>query len=112
MTHYFQPLDLTVNRTAKNLTKNKFVSYYSNEIQQELASGKQLEDIEVDLRLSVIKPLHAAWLVAIFNYFTTPEGRDIIFKGWKKAGISGLLDGSIQLPPDNPFEDIYNSEYL
>ncbi len=55
--------------------------------------------LEKHWRLSVIKPLHAQWLVKVFNFFTTTEGRDIIFKGWKKAGISGLIDGSTVLPP-------------
>ena len=26
--------------------------------------------------------------------------------GWKKAGISGLLDGTTVLPPEDPFENI------
>ena len=102
MTHFFQPLDLTVNRAAKNLTRTKFVSYYSTKVQKELESGNRLEEIEVDLQLSVIKPIHAEWLA-------TAEGRAIIMKGWKKPGISGLLDGSTVLPRDNPFAVIYNS---
>jgi hypothetical protein len=28
----------------------------------------------------------------------------IIAKGWKKAGISGLLDGTTILPPEDPFQ--------
>ena len=109
MTHFFQPLDLTVNKSAKNLTKREFVSYYSGVIQEGLDAGKALEDIDVDLRLSVIKPLHAQWLVKIFNFFTTSEGRDIIIKGWKKAGISGLFDWSTALPPADPFEEIMST---
>ena len=63
MTHFFQPLDLTVNGCAKQRMKKEFVTYYSSAIKQQLDSGKQLEDIEVDFRLSVLKPLHAKWLV-------------------------------------------------
>ena len=107
MTHFFQPLDLTVNRAAKNLTKKEFISYYSSVIQKGLNEGKALEDIEVDVRLTVIKPLHAQWLVNCYNFFSTEEGRQITLKGWKKAGILGLFDGTVILPPDNPFEDIY-----
>ena len=107
MTHFFQPLDLTVNGAAKQLTKKAFVTYYSDTVTKQLEAGKQVEDIEVDLRLSVIKPLHAQWLVDVYNYFSTDAGREIIFKGWKKAGIHGLLDGSTVLPPENPFEPIY-----
>ena len=77
-------------------------------IQQRLQNGKPLEDIEVDLRLSVIKPLHAQWLVNMYNFFSTLEGKEIILKGWKKAGILELVYGSTIIPPDDPFKEIYS----
>ena len=77
-------------------------------VQQQVQNGKSAEEIEVDLRLSVIKPLHAQWLVNIYMHFTSAScGQDTILRGWKKAGISGLLDGTITLPPEDPFEQIY-----
>ena len=51
MTHFFQPLDLTVNGCAKQRMRKEFVTYYSYAVKQQLDSGKQLEDIEVDFRL-------------------------------------------------------------
>ena len=100
MTHFFQPLDLAVNGAAKKLAI-LVIQYYSTAVQQQLQSGKSAEEIEVNLRMSVIKPLHAQWLVNIYTYFTSAShGRDI------KAGISGLLDGTTTLPPENPFEQI------
>ena len=36
-----------------------------------------------------------------------PIGQEIILKGWRKAGISGKLNGTIVLPPKNPFRAIY-----
>ena len=45
MTHFFQPLDLTVNASAK-----KFIS---NAVNQQLDDGKQLDDIDVDFRLTI-----------------------------------------------------------
>ena len=108
MTHFFQPLDLTVNRAAKTIARREFIQYYSTAVQRQLQNGKNAE--EVDLRLSVIKPLHAQWLVNMFSYFTTSHGREIILKGWKKAGISGLLDGTTVIPPEDPFEQIYSDE--
>ena len=107
LNHLFQPLDLTVNRAAKKFIKKEFITYYSSIIQQQLESGKKLEDINIDMRLTIVKPLHAQWLVNTYNFFTGPEGRKIILKGWKKAGVSGLLDSTTVLPPENPFETIY-----
>ena len=43
----------------------------------------------------------------VYNYFSTEEGREIILKGWKKAGIQAVIDDSVVLPPENPFQDIY-----
>uniref|UniRef100_A0A1X7USG5 DDE-1 domain-containing protein n=1 Tax=Amphimedon queenslandica TaxID=400682 RepID=A0A1X7USG5_AMPQE len=106
MTHFFQPLDLTVNGAAKKFTRNEFVTYYSSTVQKELSNGKCIEDIEVDLKLSTIKPLHAQWLINFYNFFTTTEGHAITLNGWKKAGISTLLDGTTTLGPDDPFKAI------
>ena len=93
MTHFFQPLDLTVNGIGKQFMKEEFITYYSDVVEkQQLESGTELQDIEVDFRLSVLKPLHAQWLVNMYNFFFTERGRVIISKGWKKAGIAGLLD--------------------
>ena len=107
MTHFFQPLDLTVNGAVKNYMRKQFVTYYGDAVKQQLDSGKDIQDIEVDFRLTTIKPLHAQWLVNMYNFCTTDKGANIISRGWKKAGIAGLLDGSIELPYEDPFQTIY-----
>ena len=107
MTHFFQPLDLMVNGPAKKFVRHQFTEYYSNSVKQQLDSGKQLDDIDVDFRLTTIKPLHAQWLVDMYNHFTTSKGIEIIVKGWKKSGIAGLFDGSTVLPPEDPFLECY-----
>ena len=63
MTHLFQPLDLTVNKVAKDFTKKKFSEWFSRQISIGLENGQELEDIEIDYRLSVFKPLHETWLI-------------------------------------------------
>ena len=45
MTPFFQPLDLTVNRVAKQHTRTSFVKYYSDCVTKQLESGKSLDDI-------------------------------------------------------------------
>ena len=71
-------------------------------------NGENVEDIEVYLRLSAIKPLHAQWLVSMYNFSTSSKGPQIIVKGWKKVGISGLLDGTTTIPSADPFSRIYS----
>ena len=91
MMHFFQPLDPTVNGSAKKFIRRKFVAYYSNEVKSQLDSGKELDDVEVDFRMSKIKPLHAKWLIDMYNYFTNEKGSQIVMKGWKKAGIVNVF---------------------
>lgn len=107
MTHFFQPLDLTVNGSAKKYMRKQFITYYTAAVKQQLDRGVQLEDVDVDFRLTVLKPLHAQWMVNMFDFFTTDKGKEIIAKGWKRAGITGVLDGSLILPVEDPFKEYF-----
>ena len=100
--------DLTVNREAKQFMKDQFTSWYSAQIQSQLDSGVVLDDVDVDLRLSVLKPIHATWIVSMYNHLSSSEGRQSwsIAKGWKKAGITDVVSGSKKLPPEDLFEDL------
>ena len=87
MTHLFQPLDLTVNKVAKDFTKEKFSEWFTRQISIGLENGQELDDIEIDYRLSVLKPLHATWLISLYDHMSSPEGKAVIASGWKKSGI-------------------------
>ena len=78
MTHFFQPLDLTVNRCAKQRMKMEFIIYYSSAVKQQLDSGTDLEDVGVDFHLSVLKSMHARWRVNLYNFFTTKQSAEVI----------------------------------
>ena len=96
--------DLTVNREAKKVMKDQFTSWYLAQIQSQQDSGVILDD--VDLRLSVLKPINATWIVSMYNHLSSSEGRQSIAKGWKKAGVTDVVSGSKKLPPEDPFEDL------
>ena len=81
--------------------------YCSEIVRHKLENGENVKDVEVDLRLFVIKPLHAQWLVSMYNFFTSSKGPQIV-KGWMKAGISGLLGGTTAIPPADPFSSTYS----
>ena len=78
MTHFFQPLDSTVNGQAKKFCKNKFATRYSAEVQKQVDSGINFEYVDVDLKLSVLKPIH---VVELYNFFTSIEGKVYVLKG-------------------------------
>ena len=85
-THLFQPLDLTVNEVAKDFTEKKFSEWFSRQISIGLENGQELEDIEIDYRFSVLKPLHATWLISFYDYISSPDGKAVVASGWKKIG--------------------------
>ena len=62
-----QPLDVGVNQDFKNLMKNSFARWYAEEVRQAMGHGDAIEDIKVDLRASLIKPLHANWVISAFS---------------------------------------------
>ena len=58
---------LTVNKVAKDFTEKKFLEWFSRQISIGLENGQELQDIEIDYRLSVLKPLHATWLISVYD---------------------------------------------
>lgn len=107
MTKYYQPLDLTVNGYAKGFLKKRFTEWYSTQFLTYLDNGTSIDDIQIGLQLSKMKPIHAGWIVEFYNFMTTAEGKEIIDSGWRAAGISDAVRlGLSELPPIDPFNDI------
>ena len=107
MTKYYQPLDLTVNGYAKKFMSQKFSSWYTHQISLQLEKGVPIDEIDVKLRLSLIKPLHAEWITQFYNQMTSPESKKIIESGWLAAGIRDATRlGLSNLPSIDPFEEI------
>ena len=86
-TYKLQPLDLSVNKAAKDFMRKSFkngtvILFARNYIHDGICE-------EVNIRLSRTKPLSAKWVIEIGEYFTTrPE---IILDGFSVAGILGFL---------------------
>ena len=113
MTSHYQPADLTVNGPSKGFMKLKFSSWYADEIGKGLDGGENINNIEVPLRLSGLKPLHASWLVELYDYLTSSRGKEIILNGWSRAGIAqAIRDRSSSLPSLDPFQEIDPMEYV
>ena len=107
MRNIFQPLDLTVNGSFKSLMKSKFTEWYSKETGKQLEENVPIEDIEIKLKVSVLKPLHASWLMEAYNHLTSSAVREIIANGWKSAGITEAVSKGIEgLEKLDPFHSI------
>ena len=75
-----------------------------------------MKDIDSSLKLSVVKPLHAKWLIEMYNHMTSSEGKGICLKGWKVAGILDAtekgLDGLQNLNPFHGIDTLATSDSL
>ena len=81
-TDKLQPLDLSVNKPTKDFMKSKFQEWYSEIIKKQLDDG--IEE-EVDMRLSIMKPLSARWIIELYYYLKSRP--NIICDGFRAAGI-------------------------
>ena len=81
-TDRLQPLDLSVNKPAKDYVRAKFREWYGSQI------CKQLNDDikeDVDMRMSVMKPITARWMIDLHGYLSSRPS--IIVHGFWAAGL-------------------------
>ena len=112
MTNLFQLLDLTANGAAKAFMKRHFTEWYSQKIWKELESRKELNDIDIKLTLTILKPLHASWLINLHNYLTSQKGTEIIFNGWHSSDTTEAIVKDTKDPESlDPFVSVDPLEY-
>ena len=63
LTIHLQPLGLTVNEVAENFIKKKFVDWYVKQVTSGTESGVNIDDINVDLKMSMLKPPHMSCII-------------------------------------------------
>ena len=93
-TDKLQPMDLSVNKPAKDFLKRKFEDWYAQKQMEQMSDETDilLTDLQpVNLGLPVLKELGAQWMVEMADYFT--ENPQIIVNGFVRAGITAALDG-------------------
>ena len=91
MTKHYQPLDLTVSWHCKQYIGKMFNDWYTSEVFNQLDEDKHIDLVDVNVLLSVLKPLHAGWLVEFYNHMTTGEGRENILSGQRASGIADAV---------------------
>ena len=107
MINLFQPLDLTVNGAAKAYMKRCFTAWYSKELRKEPETGKDLDDIDIKLTLTVLKPLHVSWLVDLDDYLTSQKGAEIVSNGWRASGVTeAIVKGTNELESLDSFASL------
>ena len=108
MTKYYQVLNLIVNKYAKAFTRKTFNERYAKEIHCQLDAEIPLEEVDVKLRLSVMKPVHVHWMVELYNHMVTGESKKNTESRWRAAGIQDPVKlGLKNLSTVDSFSDIY-----
>ena len=67
-TDRLQPLNVSMNKSAKEFFQRKFHVWYAENFCAQLEGKPQKQ--QVDLRFNVVKPLGAKWMVGLFDYGT------------------------------------------
>ena len=63
-TDRLQPLDVSVNKAAKEYLCRQFQEWYSEQILRQLQTDEDNTTVKpVDLRMSIVKPLSAKWMM-------------------------------------------------
>ena len=86
-TDRLQPLDVSVNKPAKSFLRQQFHRWYAEQICQQLE--EKTDVTPVDLRLSVVKPLGAQWMIQLYDYLKSKP--EIVQNGFRAVGIEDCI---------------------
>ena len=90
MTHFFQLLDLTVNAWAKKFMKEKYAAWYAS--QMSCRKSLAVDEMDVKAPLTNIEPLHAKWIIKLYDEITSEKGKEIVLRDWKATGILDAVE--------------------
>ena len=81
----------------------KFNDWYTGQVSAQLDKGVSTDEVDIKLHLSLMKPLHAGWLVDFYNHMTSGAEKKVIDKGWTSSGIKDAtalgLDSLLSIEP-------------
>ena len=92
-TDLLQPMDLAVNKPAKDFLKRKFEEWYSGEVTKQLNGVIDIQSTEiqpVDLSFGAMKLLTSKWLVEMAKYLL--DNPQFVVNGFRRAGILAAVD--------------------
>ena len=85
LTNKFQPLDISINQSAKKFISNKFNAWYADRVKKQLSNRVAPGDVKVSLKLSDLKFVHARWIVETHNHLKNQN--DSIIKDFDAVRI-------------------------
>ena len=76
--------------TLATVRSNHFTNYITKELLKD--PGKDVITIDVDLKLSTLKPKYGEVMCDVYNYLKSMKGKNIILSCWKAAGITSAIN--------------------
>ena len=89
-TDRLQPLDISVNKSAKVYLRSQFQQWYASEITSQNGAANDVNFEPVDMSAPRMKAVGAKWLVSLYEHFL--ESPDIIINGFLASGIPQSID--------------------
>ena len=93
-TDLLQPMDISVNKPAKDFLKRQFNRWYTDQVMKQLEERDDLEAAEIqpiEMGMPLMKEISAKWLVDVAQYLS--DNQQIIMNGFVHSGIPGAVDG-------------------
>ena len=105
MTDKYQPLDSTV-KTHKVYNQKLLNSWYSQQVMDQLSIGVSPNEIKIKPPISIIKPLHAGWIINAYEDLRSEDGIASILKGFANCAIEEAVAQAEELATgcDDPFK--------
>ena len=92
ITNKFQPLDISVNKVAKSFISEKYNTWMTNEVSNQLKRGISSCDVKMALQLGIIEPLYAKWIVELYTHMQNKQEK--IINSFKSAGITEAIQSA------------------
>ena len=99
LTNHFQLLDLNVNSHVKTFLKEKFQQWCAQQVQKELDSGKNIYQVDIKTRLSIMKAIHARWIISLYGKFRDSD--EMVINAFQTASITEALTNE-NMEEDDP----------
>ena len=81
---------MSVNRNCESFLRREVHSWYSLQIEKQMKEGVKAHEINVDTRISIIKPGHANWVISFYDYMKNHS--DIVLAGRRKSKIEEFFN--------------------
>ena len=62
--------------------------WFSNKVATQLDQGVNSTEVEINSKLSDLKPLHASWIVDLYEHLKKKKKIGMVIKGFDSRGIS------------------------